>query len=168
MEYVIDCCIIRAGQQRQFCRHNPWTNTEKFKGIPAPYPDKSKLPKFRYKNVFETPFYYDEVSKIFCTVDDFFPRAQLKIEFSGGTVCLEKPNSIKEISDEYIVAEDHIRSYVNHLLFLQRAKDIRINQRKRDEDDVENKSYEDYDWIELFFSRDAVKKTNLLQILRNT
>ena len=84
-----------------------------------------------------------------CTVDDFLPRAQLKKEFSVGTVCLEDPNGINKFSDKYIVEEDHLRSYVNHVLCLQRAKDIHTNQRKRDKAEVKNKSYEDYDWIKL-------------------
>ena len=98
-------------------------------------------------------------------MDDFLPRAQLKIEFSAGTVCLENPNSIKEFSDKYSFEEDHIRSYVNHLLCLQRATDIRVNQRKRDKvDDVENKSYEDYEWIELSFSSDALRKLTVKEL----
>ena len=58
--------------------------TEKFMGIPAPYPDTTKLPKFKYKDVFETPLSKDEINKIFRAVDGFLPRAQLKVEFSSG------------------------------------------------------------------------------------
>ncbi|XP_022778599.1 histone chaperone rtt106-like, partial [Stylophora pistillata] len=104
------------------------------------------------------------VNKIFRTVDDFLPRTQLKIVFSAGTVCLEYPNSIKKFSEKYIFEEDHIRSYVNHLLCLQRAKDIRTNQRKRDKAEVKNKSYEDHDWIELSLSRDTLRKLTVREL----
>ena len=59
---------------------------------------------------------------------------------------------------------DHLRPYVNHLLCLQRVKDIRVNQRKRDKAGVKNKSYKDYEWIELFFSRDSLKKLTVTEL----
>ena len=69
------------------------------------------------------------------------------MEFSAGTVSLEDPNIIEKFFENHIVEEDHIRSYTNHILCLQRAKDIRANQRKCDKAEVENKSCGDYNWI---------------------
>ena len=131
MEYVKDCCATRTGKQCRFCEINSWKG-KKFVGIPVPYPDYTKHPLFKYKDVSETTLYKDEANKIVRAVDDFLPRAQLKKEFSTGNNSTEDPDSIKIFSNTYIVEEDHVRSYLNHLLCLQRAKEIRTNQRKRD------------------------------------
>ena len=64
----------------------------------------------------------------------------------------------------YVVEEDHVRSYLDHLLCLQRAKDIRTNQRKRDKAEIKNKSHEDYDWTELSSSRHTLKKLTVKEL----
>ena len=49
---------------------------------------------------------------------------------------------------------------------LQRAKDIRRNQRKRDKAEVKNKSYEDYDCIELSSSCNTLKKLTVKELVK--
>ena len=145
MEYVKDCRATSTGKQCRFCEINPWKG-KKFMGIPVPYLDYTKLPLFKYKDVFKTTLYKDKANKIIRAVDDFLPRAQLKKEFSTGNISTEDPDSMKKIYNTYIVEEDHVRSYLDHLLCLQMAKEICTNRRKRDKAQVKDKLYKDYDW----------------------
>ena len=47
---------------------------------------------------------------------------------------------------KYIVEENYVREYVNHLLTLQRSSAIRQNQRTNDKLARQAKQYDDYDW----------------------
>ena len=56
MECVKDCCATRTRKQCRFCEINH-CKVKMFMGIPVPYPDYTKLPLFKYKDVFETTLY---------------------------------------------------------------------------------------------------------------
>ena len=64
-------------------------------------------------------------------IDDFLPRAQLKKNFHNGSVSLEKPETIERFCNEYVVEEEHVRGYLNHLLTLQRTSTVKQNQRTK-------------------------------------
>ena len=74
------------------------------------------------------------------------PRAQLNKNFHNGSVSLEKPETIERFCKEYIVEEEHVRGYLNHLLTLQRTSTVRQNQRTKDKNTRKTKGYEQYDW----------------------
>ena len=78
-------------------------------------------------------------------IDDFLPRAQLKLNFHNGSASLEKPETIERFCNEYIVEEEHVRGYLNHLLTLQRTSTVRQNQRTKDKNTQKTKE-KLYDW----------------------
>ena len=139
MEFIKDRCRTTSGRRCDFCSSHGWKSPKLFQGIHARYPDYSKLPKFHYKDVFDTTmFQADNTNR---EVDDYLPRAQLKKQFYDGSISLDKPENIEEFCKKYIVEENYVREYVNHLLTLQRSNDIRQNQRKNDKRARKAKQY---------------------------
>ena len=67
-----------CGRLCSYCsiKHN-WRSPKSFDGIPSPYPDYAKLPKYHYKDVFDTSLLSED--NTVREIDDFLPRAQLKI-----------------------------------------------------------------------------------------
>ena len=132
MEFVKQRCKTTAGRLCSlYCsiKHD-WRSPKSFDGIRAPYPDYAKLPKYHYKDVFGTSLLSED--NTVREIDDFLPRAQLKKNFHNGSVSLEKPETIERFCNEYIVEEEHVRGYFNHLLTLQRTSTVRQNQRTKD------------------------------------
>jgi hypothetical protein len=87
-------------------------------------------------------------------------------EHSLRNIHLADPESIKRLSRTYIVEEDHVKSYLNHLFTLQpeRSKEIRSNQRKRDKDILKSKEYKDYEWKVLAASRESLNKLTVYEL----
>jgi hypothetical protein len=70
MEYAKGRCKNTTGSLCEFCKKIPWKSLP-FSGIPAPIPDKEKLPKFHYEDVFDTSLLQED--KTPRDVDDFLP-----------------------------------------------------------------------------------------------
>ena len=78
-------CGICKTTMQDYCREavlsycsikHDWRSPKSFDGIPAPYPNYTKLPKYHYKDVFDTSLLSED--NTVCEIDDFLPRAQLK------------------------------------------------------------------------------------------
>ena len=143
MEFVKQRCKTTAGRLCSYCSKHDWRSPKSFDGIPSPYPDYEKLPKYHYKDVFDTSLLSED--NTVREIDDFLPRARLKKNFHNGSVSLEKPETIERFCNEYIVEEEHVRGYLNHLLTLQRTSTVRQNQRTKDKNTRKTKGYEQYD-----------------------
>ena len=82
----------------------------------------------------------------------------MKKQFYDGSISLDKPENIEEFCKKYIVEENYVREYVNHLLTLQRSNDICQNQQKNDLRTRQAKQYNDYDWNGLASSYEKLNK----------
>ena len=79
MEFVKQRCKTTAGRLYSYCSKHDWRSPKSFDGIPAPYPDYEKLPKYHYKDVFDTSLLSED--NTVREIDDFLPRARLKCPY---------------------------------------------------------------------------------------
>ena len=63
------------------------------------------------------------------SVDDFRPRVQLKAIFREDNSFFDNPDNIKDFSQKYVVTDDAIKMYVNHMKLLSLRKE-KIKKRK--------------------------------------
>ena len=59
------------------------------------------------------------------SVDDFHPRVQLRVIFREDNSFFDNPDNITDFSQKYVVTEDAIKMYVNHMKLLSLRKEIR-------------------------------------------
>lgn len=103
------------------------------------------LPTYHYKDVFETPNTKDDGTPRI--PDDFNPRAALQKAFENGE--LSEEGSLEEFCNKYIVEKKLAESYLAHLHYLKHMKEIRSNERQKKSIEENQKSYKDYDWMEM-------------------
>jgi hypothetical protein len=135
MEFVKDACKVKAKQQCNLCASG-WTGYKRER-IPRPLPDE---PTFRYKSVFESPNISSD--RKLRPVDDYMPRAQIKISFSAGK--LNTAQEIAEFSSKFVVSEELVKKYVDHLKHLNFTKELRNKSKAENRQNREAKSFEDY------------------------
>ena len=75
------------------------------------------------------------------------PRAQIKKYFSRKK--LETAKEIAEFSRTFVVSEDLVKTYVDHLNYLEFLKSLRNKATTEKQQNREAKAYEDYNWNEL-------------------
>ncbi len=54
-------------------------------------------------------------------VDDFLPRAQIKKQFASGILRADDQESIQAFSRQFVVEEEYVKEYLNHILCLPRV-----------------------------------------------
>ncbi|CAB4041881.1 Transient receptor potential cation channel subfamily A member 1, partial [Paramuricea clavata] len=146
MEYLKGACETSTGQLCDFCTNTPWVGPH-MNRIPQPIPDYEKLPSYHYRSVFNTPINTD--AGLPWDPDDYMPRAQFGKDFAAGKRILGNPEEVKTFAKKYIVKEEYITQYVQHLQELEWAKEIRTRTRQADAAEKKNKSFEDYACQEL-------------------
>ena len=75
------------------------------------------------------------------------PRAQIKKYFSRKK--LETAKEIEEFSCTFVVSEDLVKTYVDHLKHLEFLKSLRNKATTEKWQNREAKTYDDYNWNEL-------------------
>ena len=92
------------------------------------YPDAQR-PGLHYLATKDTP----TVSR---SVDDFHPRVKLKAIFREDNSFFDNPDNITDFSQKYVVTEDAIKMYVNHMKLLSLRKEKRSKEKavQREED----------------------------------
>lgn len=80
---------------------------------PRPLPDTSKLPKFHYLPVKDTPTLDKE--GIQREADDFHPRTRLRALHKEKAINVNDAASIEAFSNRYIVEESLVKDYLAHL-----------------------------------------------------
>ena len=90
-------------------------------------------------------------------MDDFHPRVQLKAIFTKDNSYFENPDNIKEFSKKYVVTEDAIKMYVNHMKLLSLRKEKRSKEKAQQREEEARKTYADYDWEGMFHDRSLSK-----------
>ena len=141
MEFLKDTCKIRKGQQCSSCAGG-WLGPLMIDRIPRPFPDVETL---KYKSVFNSPTH--SLDGKIRPVDDHMPRAQTKKYFSRKK--LETAKEIEEFSRTFVVSEDLVKSYVDHLKHLEFLKSLWNKATTEKRQNREAKTYEDYNWNEL-------------------
>ena len=140
MEYLKGTCAANTGILCQYCSATPWRGPAMTR-VPRPVPDYEKLPSFHYKPVAETS--NQEADGSYRHPDDFMPRVQLRKQFDKGQISCDKTDSLTEFSKTYIVKEEYVLDYVQHLHELIYKKQMRSKQKKTDVADKKNKSVAD-------------------------
>ena len=62
-------------------------------------------------------------------MDDFHPRVQLKAIFREDNSFFDNPDNITDFSQKYVVTEDAIKMYVNHMKLLSLRKEKRSKEK---------------------------------------
>ncbi|CAH3172817.1 unnamed protein product [Porites lobata] len=65
---------------------------------------------------------------------------------------LDNPDNITDFSRKYLVTEDTIKMYVNHMKLLSVTKEKRSKYKAAQREEA-RKTYKDYDWEEMFHER---------------
>ncbi|XP_062616534.1 uncharacterized protein LOC134278232 [Saccostrea cucullata] len=141
MEYRKNSCLDDDGERCVFCTNSKDSGFGEIpiKPFPKPFPGAN----FHYKSIQETPV--DNRS-----TDDYQPRVQLKKLFSEGHISSSKPDTVLEFSKKYIVNEDCVQQYLQHLESLKLQKDKRLQLSRRNRIERAEKTYTDFDWIQMF------------------
>lgn len=92
-------------------------------------------------------------------VNDYQPRAQIKKKFEDGTFALDDPESIGMFSKTFAVEERLTRKYLEHLEYIRLKKEKRSEERKRKKQDEIMKTYDDFDWVQMFHKGTLEKLT---------
>ena len=146
MEYKRDSCLKKAGKKCQYCTNTDWSGPH-FTRIPRPWPDYDTLPDHHYLHVSQTPTTSSDGKDR--KADDFQPRANLKMLYEEDAISLNNSVSVKQFCDKFIVTEKLVREHLNHLQNMKHITEIRTRERKKDKDQMNIKTYDDYKWNEL-------------------
>ena len=111
--------------------------------IPRPYPDYEQLPAFHYLPYNQTP----NTGRL---PDDYQPRAQLKIAIENKSVTIDNAESIHQFSQKYIVSEEHVKEYVEHVRLVQTMKAKRAALADDRRKECIEREYDEYNWESMY------------------
>ena len=145
MEFLKGSCEKEKSERCEYCVSNAFCCSADIKHIPKPYPDAQR-PGLHYLPTKDTP-------TVGRSVDDFHPRVQLKAIFREDNSFFDNPDNIKDFSQKYVVTEDAIKMYVNHMKLLSLRKEKRSKEKAEQREEEARKTYKDYDWEGMFHER---------------
>jgi hypothetical protein len=108
---------VRACTECDFCAAIHSAQVHK---SPRPFPDYSKLPEHHYLPSDRTPMRTADGKPR--PVDDFLPRAQIKLLFNAKELKSMDVDKIERFCKTYIVSQDHVKAYIQHLEMLELKK----------------------------------------------
>ena len=155
LEILKGSCESGEGEKCEYCLSHEFCSSAGIKHIPRPYPDQQR-PGLHYRPPKDTP-------TVDRGVDDFHPRVQMKAAFNKDSSFFDNPDNIKEFSKKYVVTEDAIKSYVNHMKLLSLRKEKRSKDKAEKRQEQASKTYEDYDWEGMFNNR-SLSKLKVLEL----
>ena len=120
MEFLKGSCEKEKSTRCEFCVSNDFCCSADIKHIPRPYPDVQR-PGLHYLATEDTP-------TVGRSVDDFHPRVQLRLIFREDNSFFDNPD-ITDFSQKYVVTEDAIKMYVNHMKLLSLRKEKRSKEK---------------------------------------
>ena len=119
--------------------------------VPQPYPDYSRLPEYHYLTLSDTP---SQNRKI----DDYQPRKCIQRALKEGTLNLDDEESVNSLCDKIIVKKELLLlKYAKKYLYKEVMKRKRSQNLKLAKEKENEKSYEDFDWEDLYESRKLKK-----------
>lgn len=156
LEYLKGDCENTKKTLCEFCTKFP-PSVPGLERVPRPMPDQEALPELRYLAFDKTPTVTLSGSQR--EVDDYQPRAQVKKLFQDGTITLDDAESIGKFSKTYAVEETLIRKYIEHLEYLKLKQEKRSEERRKKKQEEVNKTYNDFDWVQMFHDGSISKHT---------
>ena len=112
-------CMISGEMFHEYCKSVPPT--------PHPVPDISKLPKYHYLPVKETPISTNEGRR---GVDDYHRRAHLNQVHKNKEISIKDSTSVQTFCSRYIVEESLVKNYLEHLNHLEMMSNKRKTEKK--------------------------------------
>lgn len=149
LEFLKGSCEREEGERCEHCLSHEFCCSTDIKHIPKPYPAVQR-PGLHYLAAKDTP-------TVGRSVDDFHPRVQLKAIFTKNNSYFDNPDNVKEFSKKYVVTEDAIKMYVNHMKLLSLRKEKRSKEKAQQREEEARKTYADYDWEGMFHDRSLSK-----------
>lgn len=158
MEYLKGDCSKSSSDGRQCaqCQSSEWISP-KMSRIPRPVPDTSRLPEFRYKDMFETYNHESEHSRL---PDDWQPRNNIKNMFENGKLMADDEDAISSFANKFIVEKQLVKDHLVHLNTLERTRNLRSKDRLQKRQEMRNKRF---DWDSLCLTG-KVQKFNVREL----
>lgn len=147
LEYIKGDCQNKNNTLCGFCAKFP-SSAPGLARVPRPIPDQKALPELCYLPFDKTPTVTSSGSQR--DVDDYQPRAQIKKKFEDGTLALDDAESIGMFSKTFAVEESLTRKYLEHLEYIRLKKEKRSEERKRKKQEEVMRTYDDFDWVQMF------------------
>ena len=130
-------CMVSGEMFHEYCENTSVSPT------PRPVPDISKLPKYHYLLVKETPISTNEGRR---EVNDYHPTARLKQVHKNKEISIEDSTSVQTFCNRYIVEESLVKNYLEHLNHLEMMSNKRKTEKKTKNAKENTMSYEEFDW----------------------
>ena len=143
-EYLKGSCEEESDERCEYCISHDCCCCS-VKRVPRPYPDQESS-GYHYLTVNDTP-------NTGRSIDDYHPRVQMKKIFAENKHYFDHPNNIEQFSKKFLLTEDAIRKYVDHMKLLELKRAKRVKEKAQQADAESKKNYNDYDWKTMF--RDA-------------
>ena len=125
---------------------------------PIHHQHTNKLSKYHYLPVEETPVTNINSNEM-REVDHFHTRACLKRAHKNKEINIEESASIQTCYKKYIVEENLVKTYQEHLNHLEMMSEKRNTEKKKKEKLKENTMfYEEFDWKEMLNDRTLAKQ----------
>ena len=70
----------------------------------------------------------------------------MKKIFAGNKQYFDDPNNIEQFSKKYILPEDAVGKYVDHMKLLELKPEKRAKEKAQKDEAESKKNYNDYDW----------------------
>ena len=138
IESIISMCTISGEMFHEYCVDQTVPPT------PCPVSDISELPKFHYLPLVDTPCTKENGERR--EVDDFQPRDRLRALYKEKAIDVEDVLSIQAFCIKYIVEENLVKSYLEHLKHLEMMNERKKNETRGRNLQENSMSYEDFDW----------------------
>jgi len=151
LEYLAGVCKTKNGKLCDFCNRRERC-CDVIASVARPFPD-SKRDGLHYLPLSITPTSNR-------STDDFMPRTQLKAYYDSGECKLDDPDSVSRFSRKFVVAEDCVKQYLEHLRLLDLKKDKRTKERKAQKAAEASKTYDQYNWHAMFNDGSLRNQTN--------
>ena len=149
LEFLKGSCEREKSERCEHCLSHEFCCSTDIKHILRSYPAVQR-PGFHYLAAKDTP-------TVGRSAEDFHPRVQLKAIFTKDNSYFDNPDNIKEFSKKYVVTEDAIKMYVNHMKLLSLRKEKRSEEKAQQREEEARKTYADYDWEGMFHDRSLSK-----------
>lgn len=156
LEYLKGDCGNTKKTLCEFCAKFP-PSAPVLERAPRPMPDQDALPELRYLPFDKTPTVTSSASQR--DVDDYQPRAQIKKSFQNGTLTLDDEESIEKFSKTFAVEGTLTRKYLEHLEYIKFKQDKRSEERRKKKQEEVQKTYDDFDWVQMFHDGTLAKLT---------
>ncbi len=155
LDSISKTCITSGGMFHKYSVDQSVSPT------PRPVPDTSKLPKFHYLPVDDTPTLKENGDKR--EVDDFHPRACLRALHKEKAIDINSTTRIQAFSNRYIVEVNLVKDYIAHLNHLEMMSEKRKVEKQTKNAQENRKSCEDFDWQKML--EDGTLKKQRVTIL---